>query len=81
MLGKPNYETDDMELRAWTHNMKFMNSVYSKDEIVPRMSFDDMSLINKHAYTFLAGSDQIWNYDISFSGCMYLPFVKEEKKE
>ena len=80
LLGKPDYETDDMELRAWTHNMKFMNSVYSKDEIVPRMSFDDMSLINKHAYTFLAGSDQIWNYRVSFSGCMYLPFVKEEKR-
>lgn len=80
MLRKPDHITDDMELKEWTHNTKFVNSVYSTEDISPRMSRNDIGLLNEHVDTFLAGSDQIWNYNVSFSGYMYLPFVDNEKR-
>jgi murB family protein len=80
MLRKPDHITDDMELKDWTHNTKFVNSVYSTEDISPRMSRNDIGLLNEHVNTFLAGSDQIWNYKVSFSGFMYLPFVENAKR-
>lgn len=80
MLRKPDHITDDMELKEWTHNTKFVNSVYSTEDISPRMSRNDIGLLNEHVNTFLAGSDQIWNYNVSFSGYMYLPFVENAKR-
>lgn len=80
MLRKPDHITDDMELREWTHNTKFVNSVYQEEDISPRMSRNDIDLLNDHIDTFVAGSDQIWNYDVSFSGYMYLPFAAKEKR-
>lgn len=80
MLRKPDQVVDDLELREWTHNTKFINSVYSDNEISPQMSRYDIKLLNNHVDTFLAGSDQIWNYYVSFSGFMYLPFVENMKR-
>lgn len=80
MLRKPDHITDDMELRDWTHNTKFVNSVYPETDLSPRMSRNDIKLMNQHVNTFLAGSDQIWNYNVSFSGYMYLPFVSNQKR-
>ncbi|MCQ2081972.1 MAG: 2-succinyl-5-enolpyruvyl-6-hydroxy-3-cyclohexene-1-carboxylic-acid synthase [Lachnospiraceae bacterium] len=81
LLQKPNCISEDAELLEWTHNYKFINSVYSKDEMTPRMSKYDIDLVNNYAKIFVSGSDQIWNYNVSFSGLMYLPFVSKEKKK
>lgn len=80
MLNKPDCIVDDRELATWTHNTKFVNSVYPKEAFSPRMSIEDITLINEHVETFLAGSDQIWNYSVSFDGFMYLPFVHNNKR-
>lgn len=80
MLRKPDHLTDDNELQEWTHNTNFINSVYPKDDISPRMNYEDIELINNHVETFIAGSDQIWNYNVSFSGFMFLPFVEATKR-
>lgn len=80
MLNKPNCAPDDMELAAVNHNTKFIKSIYPQDVLSPRMSIDDIELINKHVETFLAGSDQIWNYYVSFEGFMYLPFAHNNKR-
>lgn len=41
MLRKPDHLTDDNELQEWTHNTNFINSVYPKDDISPRMKIEN----------------------------------------
>ena len=79
LLQKPDSVADDIELRKKIHNTNFIEEVYNEDDVSPRMSRKDLQLLDNHVDTFIAGSDQIWNYRISFSGLMYIPFSKKRK--
>lgn len=80
MVKKPDCVVDDVELLEECHNTKFVECVYPKEALSPRMTTKDMGMLNLKADTFISGSDQIWNYRISFGGLMYLPFVDDSKK-
>lgn len=79
MLHKTKSPVHDAELRPINHNVKFYNTYYPKDSISPVFTYDDLELLNDYCDCFCSGSDQIWNYNISFDGNMYLPFVHENR--
>ena len=79
MIHKMGYPEGDPELIGG-HNIDFINNYYSKDDISPNYSYDKLHELNKYCDVFCAGSDQIWNYPISFGENMYLPFVDKTKK-
>lgn len=81
MLMKPGAPENDGELREEHHNMRFLRKYYHPDEISPALPFDRLHELNQYCDCFCSGSDQIWNYSISFQGNQYLPFVSDEKRK
>jgi len=80
MINKPNASLDDWELIN-THNVKFVQKFYSKDEISPSYSYDKMKELNQLCGGFCAASDQIWNYALSFNMTTFLNFADDDKKK
>lgn len=79
MMQKPGAKETDGELKPAYHNMQFIQSHYDPDDISPFFSSEDIDRFNNYVDGFCVGSDQIWNYDVSFHGIMYLPFAHEDK--
>jgi len=79
MVHKPGEPYGDPELING-HNVDFVNTYYDPEDISPNFSYDKLSDLNKYCDCFCAGSDQIWNYPISFDENMYIPFADDSKK-
>lgn len=79
MLQKPGAEATDPEIKQG-HNTRFVHKYYDKDDISPVLSYSQLSELNNYCDCFCAGSDQIWNYNLSFHENLYLPFVQDKKK-
>ena len=79
MLQKPNSSCCDPELYCG-HNIRFIEQFYSKDSISNFYDSSNLDELNNLCDCFCAGSDQIWNYPLSFGEIMYLPFVSNDKK-
>lgn len=79
MLHKTKSPVHDAELRLDNHNVKFYNTYYPKDSISPVFTYEELEILNDYCDCFCSGSDQIWNYNVSFDGNMYLPFVHENR--
>lgn len=76
-FGKDDPEVDN------THNTRFIKKYYKADEITPVMTFDDLKILNDYCDTFIAGSDQIWNYGINknFNMGFMLNFVSDDNRK
>ena len=79
MLQKPGASKNDEEIKTG-HNVEFVKKYYDKEDISPVLPYEKLEELNNICDCFCAGSDQIWNYDLSFHENLYLPFVKPEKK-
>lgn len=79
MLQKPGADKMDPEISEG-HNYRFVNQYYDKEDISPILSYGELSELNEKCDCFCAGSDQIWNYNLSFHENLYLPFVNADKK-
>ncbi|MCM1144083.1 MAG: 2-succinyl-5-enolpyruvyl-6-hydroxy-3-cyclohexene-1-carboxylic-acid synthase [Blautia sp.] len=79
MINKPNASESDIEITEG-HNVDFIKKYYDSDDISPVLSYSQLEELNEICDCFCAGSDQIWNYPVSFGGIMYLPFVNVSKK-
>lgn len=62
------------------HNVSFVNKYYDAEDISPRYTYDELKSLNEICDCFCAGSDQIWNYELSFHENLYMPFVEDDKK-
>ena len=76
LIGK-----DDAEVTN-THNAEFIEKYYLPEEVSPIMTFNDLPTLNDYCDTFIAGSDQIWNYGINkgFKMGFMLNFVDDDHK-
>lgn len=66
------------------HAKKFMDAVYTEDEMSPVLPFEKVSEYNKVCDIFLSGSDQIWNYysyNVRFRKYFFLDFADDDKKK
>lgn len=79
MIQKPNSDESDPEISSG-HNTMFVRRNYEADSISESLPYSRLSELNDICDCFCAGSDQIWNFFISFEENMYLPFVKDDKK-
>lgn len=79
MLQKPGATSGDQEIKSG-HNVNFVHKYYDPEDISPVLSYAELSKLNKICDCFCAGSDQIWNYNLSFHENLYLPFVESDKK-
>lgn len=79
MLQKPNAKEDDPEITTG-HNTAFVKKNYDPEDVSPVLSYSELPSLNDICDCFCAGSDQIWNHDLSFYENMYLPFVNDNKK-
>lgn len=79
MINKPNASKSDIEITEG-HNVDFIKRYYDSADISPLLSYEQLGELNEICDCFCAGSDQIWNYHLSFMGAMYLPFVNDDKK-
>ncbi len=62
------------------HNVSFVNKYYDIEDISNRYTYDELKSLNEICDCFCAGSDQIWNYNLSFHENLYMPFVEDDKK-
>lgn len=62
------------------HNVSFVNKYYDAEDISPRYTYYELKSLNEICDCFCAGSDQIWNYELSFHENLYMPFVEDDKK-
>lgn len=79
MLQKPGAKKGDLEITEG-HNVRFVSKYYDEEDISPALPYHRLSELNEICDCFCAGSDQIWNYDLSFHENLYLPFVNDDKK-
>lgn len=79
MLQKPGTTENDPEIKSG-HNVRFVEKYYDSEDISPVLSYERLPELNKICDCFCAGSDQIWNYNLSFYENLYLPFVQNGKK-
>lgn len=79
MLQKPGATENDEEIKTG-HNVEFVKKYYDPEDISPVLPYTRLEELNDICDCFCAGSDQIWNYNLSFHENLYLPFVKPEKK-
>lgn len=63
-----------------THPVKFGREYY---HVSPVVDLEHLEELNRHADTFLIGSDQLWNYWLSrpYGQAYYLQFVANNKKK
>ena len=81
MLSAPGFELENPELDENMHNVKFMQKYYAIEDISPLFHLRELEQLNDCADIFVTGSDQLWNWDISFRGTMYQNFVHSDKKK
>lgn len=79
MLHKPGASSTDAEVTTG-HNAEFIHKYYDPEDISPVLPYDRLHELNDICDCFCAGSDQIWNYNLSFHENLYLPFVRDDKK-
>ena len=81
MVNKPNVLETDGELQN-PHCKKFIEKFYEKSEISAPLPYARLPELNKCCDIFLAGSDQIWHYNIikAFQYTTLLNFVDDSKK-
>lgn len=79
MLQKPNAKENDVEITSG-FNTEFVRKYYDAEDISPILTYERLGDLNIMCDCFCAGSDQIWNYNLSFRENMYLPFVEDRKK-
>ncbi len=79
MLNKVGAPSQDTEVEEG-HNTEFVRRYYDPQDVSPPIPYAELSDLNKICDAFCAGSDQIWNYSISFRENMYLPFAGDDKK-
>ena len=79
MIHKPGDPTGDPELTQG-HNVDFVRKYYDPKDVSPHYPYDRLHELNDRCDAFCAGSDQVWNYPISFDENMYLPFAEEGKR-
>lgn len=79
MLQKPNAPESDSEITTG-FNTHFVKKYYDSEDISPVLAYDSLDKLNDICDCFCAGSDQIWNYNLSFREKMYLPFAKKDKR-
>lgn len=79
MIHKPNASNTDEEITRG-HNTKFVKKYYDSEDVSPVLSYPELGQLNDICDCFCAGSDQIWNYNLSFHENMFLPFVRDDKK-
>lgn len=83
MLTRPwRNEVDNAAKEEMTkgHNAAFLKKYYEPEDISPDLTYNRLKTLNEVCDCFCAGSDQIWNYPMSFSENMFLPFADKEKK-
>lgn len=82
MLQKPKENKQDVPDEEITkgHNVNFFSEYYRSDEVSEQMCYEDLKNLNVICDCFIAGSDQIWNYHLSFHENLYLPFVNADKR-
>lgn len=76
MVKKPGVKNDG-EVQSGL-NAEFVEKYYKKEDIVSGARYKEL---NQYVGTFVAGSDQIWNWVVSFNGAMFLTFVDADKKK
>lgn len=76
LLGRDSFN----ELSINGHNINFINNYYDKEDIRIQIDYSELYELNKICDSFCIGSDQCWNYKISFYENTYLPFVDREKR-
>lgn len=79
MIQKPNANKSDIEITSG-FNTEFIKKYYDEEDISSILPYNRLGELNDMCDCFCAGSDQIWNYSISFQENMYLPFVENGKK-
>lgn len=79
MIQKPGAAENDFEITQG-HNTDFVKKYYDPEDISPALPYSRLGELNDICDCFCAGSDQIWNYPISFSGMMFMPFATDDKK-
>lgn len=80
MLRMPSVNANNLE-DTTRHNAAFIKKYYDQDDISPVIPYSELNRLNEICDCFCAGSDQIWNYRLSFQENMYLPFVNPDKNE
>lgn len=81
MLLAPGFDRNHPELNPAMHNMKFLHKYYAQNDISPLFKLTELKELNDYADIFATGSDQLWNWSISFGGNMYQKFVHSDKKK
>lgn len=82
MLQKPkapNAPEVDKEITEG-HNVLFREKYYDSEDISDQYTYEELKGLNDICDCFCAGSDQIWNHDLSFHENLYMPFVNDDKK-
>ena len=79
MLHKPGAAATDPEVISG-HNARFIQKYYDPEDISPLLPYNRLHELNEICDCFCAGSDQIWNYNLSFHENLYLPFVRDDRK-
>ena len=67
MISKPGATESDIEITKG-HNVEFIKKYYESDDVSPALPYSRLGELNDICDCFCAGSDQIWNYSISFHG-------------
>ena len=80
MINKPNAAPDDRELND-THNARFVRKFYDKDDVSPCYSYERMHELNQLCDGFCTGSDQTFNYNLSFNMSTFLNFAADNKRK
>lgn len=81
MLSAPGFAWNHPELGENMHNVKFIKKYYDRDDVSPVFKLIELEQLNDYADIFATGSDQLWNWPISFWGSMYQNFVHNDKKK
>ena len=79
MLKRPMFSSKDV-FPEKGHNIAFLKKYYDPEDLSPELLCEELGTLNDVCDCFCAGSDQVWNYQMSFRENMYLPFAADDKK-
>lgn len=79
MIPALRFPLKDIHDKTKKYNINFINNYYENEEIGPNLVNTELDILNECSDTFVVGSDQLWNWHVSFGGKMYLPFVQDDK--
>lgn len=82
MVNKPNARPTDWEVIN-PHCSRFISRFYPREDISELLPYSRMGELNRMCDTFLAGSDQIWHYNLieGFNFSFLLNFADDDKKK